>query len=147
KNYALFATATISSVEKTAFSKNNHTPVLARNFRITIQNQDNPALQIKDIEVNYLADRLIFQAEKEKEYYLFYGNSNSRKPLYDIERFKENIIALQTFDEAALGNEIVLDNSQKQALPLFQNKLWLWAVMLIVILILGFFSYKMISKK
>jgi uncharacterized membrane protein len=49
---------------------------------------------------------------------------------------------LQLGDEQIIGKAV----SNKRA-PLFQDKLWLWGIMALIILILGWFSVKMIKKK
>ena len=69
------------------------------------------------------------------------------KPNYDIlefhERIPENIAELKLGDE----KQILKDTNTGRKTPLFQRKVWLWAIMAVIILVLGWFSLKMIRPR
>ena len=44
----------------------------------------------------------------------------------------------ETIDKTLMTKEV------KKVSPIFENKLWLWAVMGVIILLLGWFTFKMI---
>lgn len=79
-------------------------------------------------------------------YYLVYGNSKANKPNYDIAKFPENIPT--NTSPVKLSEEKIIDKTEvsKQS-PLFENKLWLWLIMAVIIVLLGWFTIKMINKK
>jgi hypothetical protein len=70
---------------------------------------------------------------------------NGFKVVEDIERFADKIstpvATLQPGPEQLISKQTV----QSKA-PLFQNKSWLWAILLAIMLILGWFSIKMMRK-
>ena len=57
-----------------------------------IDNRDNPPLNISAIDVDYLVDRVIFEATNSSEYYLFFGNPLAEHQDYDIESYREQVI-------------------------------------------------------
>jgi hypothetical protein len=61
---------------------------------------------------------------------------------------EEFIKKLTELIQENLGDEQLTGKEQlaKKA-PLFRNKLWLWAVMALIILILGWFSINMIKRR
>jgi len=47
-----------------------------------------------------------------------------------------------------LGVEKIIDQKDKKVItPLFENKIWLWIVMGIIIILLGGFTLSMMKKK
>ena len=58
----------------------------SRYLRVTIFDQDNPSLNVQTIKVWGLHRKLVFAVDSEKSYKLYYGNKQTRKPSYDIER-------------------------------------------------------------
>ena len=77
---------------------------------------------------------------------LVYGIQKGLKPNYDIDHFTDKIPAVVT--ELTLGSEQLIEKkAEHKQVPLFQNKLWLWAIMTIIIVILGWFSLRMIKHK
>jgi hypothetical protein len=50
--------------------------------------------------------------------------------------------------EVTLGEEQVIPKTPVPVVkPLFENKIWLWAIMAVIILLLGWFSVKMMRAK
>ncbi|MDP6715600.1 MAG: DUF3999 family protein [SAR202 cluster bacterium] len=58
----------------------------ARYIRILIFNQDDLPLDIQGVEAWGLQRRLLFTADPELEYKLYYGNPEADRPFYDIDR-------------------------------------------------------------
>ena len=89
---------------------------------------------------------LIARFTDDATYFLTYGNKKAVRPHYDIERFADNIPEVLTTLE--LGSELRIEKEEGRLTePLFKSKKWLWAIMTVIILLLGWFSVKMISKK
>ncbi len=117
-----------------------------QNIKITIQNYDNEALKIGDIGAKAAVHYLTARFSKPARYYLVYGNPNANKPHYDIGHFSDKIPDNPTNLQVGEEKPIYKNNPPKTE-ALFKNKTWLWAVMAIVVLLLGWFSISMIKKK
>jgi hypothetical protein len=141
-NYDILTQGTLSSLEKKGFSTDN---TLAKKLRITIENNNNQPLDIQGVEVKNAIYFLIARFTEKGNYSLFYGNKKAEKPQYDIENFEENIPK----------NPSVITVSKEEQNPefktetksaLFENKIWLWILMGIIIVALAFYSLKMLRE-
>ena len=142
-NYQTLFNGTLNSIEENEFK---FTSTLAKKLNITIQNHDNQPLEILGVEVKGLEHQLIARFTKDANYYLAYGKENDRNPNYDITRSLTKIPKSMT--TLSLGSEQAIPNKlAKTKNPLFENKLWLWSIMGVIILVLGSFTLKMMSKK
>lgn len=58
-------------------------------MRVTIENEDNPALHFHKSGVNIVQNlhKLVFEANFNESYTLCYGNEKAQKPIYDLESF------------------------------------------------------------
>ncbi len=141
-NYSTLAYGTLNSLEKNEFKFPSTT---AKKLKLFINNQDNQPLTIDTIEVRGYIYELLARFTNQADYYLTYGNRNDSKPNYDIKRFTDYIP--KTMTTLKLGDELKIEKSETApTTPLFKNKTWLWAVMTLIILLLGWFSIKMIRK-
>jgi len=118
--------------------------VILRKLRIIIDNQDNPPLDIGDIVVKGQPVKMLIRFTEPADYYLVYGRAHGRAPSFDI---AEDVLpAYWSETPVGLGPEQVI---KKEAIaptkPLFENKIWLWVVMGLIILLLGWFSLKMMN--
>lgn len=141
-NYDILTQGTLSSLEKKGFSTDN---TLAKKLRITIENNNNQPLDIQGVEVKNAVYFLIARFTEKGNYSLFYGNNKAEKPQYDIENFEENIPK----------NPSVITVSKEERNPefktetksaLFENKIWLWILMGIIIVAMAFYSLKMLRE-
>lgn len=142
-NYRTLTDGTLTSMENNTFKFNSTT---FQKLKIIIHNQDNQALHIDKIEVKGYVHKLVTRFTEPATYFLAYGNKNARSTNYDIERFTDKIPSKLTALET--GKEQIIDKEKKsETEPLFQNQRWLWFTMTFMILLLGWFSLKMIKKK
>lgn len=142
--YNTLVHGTLSSLKDNTF--HSHASVITNRLKILIHNQDNHPLAITTIDVQGYENSLVTRLTEEAVYYLFYGNSNAVAPNYDLVQFQNKIPV--TIPTAKLGEEQVIQQVEVPTIqPLFSNKKWLWALMILIILILGWFSLKMIQKK
>lgn len=141
-NYALIANGTLSSLEKNELKFAN---TLCQKLKITIENGDNEPLKMDSVWAKGTPEKIIARFNKKANYFLFYGNPNASTPNYDIAIFQNKIPV--TLTEVTLGNEVGIKGKAEIVAPLFQNKNWLWAIMAVIIAILGWFSVKMLSNK
>lgn len=142
-SYNTLTSGTLNSIDKIGFKFGSTT---VKKLKIIIHNLDNRPLTIDSIQVKGYEHELIVRFTEQASYFLAYGNKSSTRPLYDINLFTEKI----PFDltELTLGNEQTIKKSDIPLTePLFKNKAWLWAIMSLIIIVLGWFSLKMIRKK
>ncbi|KQC02310.1 DUF3999 family protein [Pedobacter sp. Hv1] len=142
-NYQTLYQGTISSLENTAFNFSN---TLTSRLRITIDNNDNKPLQLNGIVLKGPISELIARFEKtDYEYALYYGDKNASAPSYELKNFESKIpigiTALTMGDEQQNTTSIT-----KTENPLFENKAWLWGLMVLIIFLLGFFAFKMLKN-
>lgn len=141
-NYNTLTSGTLNSIEKNEFTFRSTT---VQKLKIVIHNQDNQSLTIDTVLLKGYQHELVARFTEQATYFLTYGNSTTARPRYDIDRFVEKIPVTLTTVE--LGNEL---NIEKEEIPLtnplFKNKTWLWAIMSLIIVLLGWFSVKMIRK-
>jgi hypothetical protein len=134
---------TVNSFEKNEF---RFSSTFAKRFRIVIDNQDNKPLTIDSVSVKGYKYELKARFTESAKYFIFYGNKDTYAPSYDIALFTDKIPA--KISALNLGNEQFIGKEVKQkGNPLFQNKLWLWGIMLVIIALLGWFSLKMIKNR
>ena len=141
-NYRTLTSGTLNSIEPNILKFPGQ---IAKQLRLIIQNKDNEPLQIDQVIVQGIEHHMIARFTKEADYFLVFGNKNARKSNYDIARFRENIpanLTSLTLDKMQRIEKI----AQQKKEPLFKNKLWLYGIMGLIILLLGWFSLKMIKS-
>lgn len=141
-NYSTLTSGTLNSIEKNEFQFSSTT---VQKLKIYIDNHNNQPLTIDTIEVNGYIHELVARFTDHATYFLTYGNNKATRPNYDIERFTDNIPKLLTTLD--LDDELTIEKEEPPVTdPLFKNKAWLWTIMAVIILLLGWFSVKMIRK-
>lgn len=141
-NYNTLLKGTLNSMEENEFHFSNTT---VQKLKLFIDNQDNQALAIEAIKVKGYEHELITRFTEQADYFLAYGNKNARRANYDIVRFADNIP--DELREVELGEELRIEKEEPPVKePLFKNKIWLWIIMTVIIILLGWFSIKMIRK-
>ncbi len=137
--YSNLLKSTMHSLQINEFT---FTGTILRKLRIEIYNGDNAPLDIADFTVQGYRHELLVRFAEPASYFLVYGSSHARAPVYDISRFADKIPENSAFLQ--LGTETRMDTPRSATEGLFTNKLWLWALMGIIILVLGGFSLKML---
>ncbi|MES2455476.1 MAG: DUF3999 family protein [Bacteroidota bacterium] len=142
-NYTNLYSGILTSLEKTEFSFSN---TIAARLRVVIENNDNAPLQIGQVLLKGNTFELTARFDYfSYNYSLYYGNANVSSPNYEITKFEDKIPSI--LDTADVGNEQNNPSyTVKTSKPLFENKIWLWALMTIIMIILGGFSYKMLKS-
>lgn len=133
----------ISSLEKTEFNFPN---TITGRLKITISNDDNRPLRLSGLELKGNSYEVIARFDDfDSDYALYYGSKNPIAPNYEIAKFESKIPS--NLSSVNLGDEQKnLSYSVKVDRPLFENKIWLWALMAVIIGLLGFFSFKMLKN-
>ena len=141
-SYSNLTSGILNSIQKEPL-RCNHTTV--KKLKILIDNQDNQPLQIKTVKASGFVHNLVTRLSTEAEYYIAYGNETTSRPTYDIDRFTSNIP--ENLGVLELGPEQEIKKEEIEIVnPLFQNKIWLWSLMIVIIALLGWFSIKMIRN-
>lgn len=142
-NYSTLTSGTLSSLEENVFRFNS---TILQKLKIIIDNHDNKPLEISSFLVKGYPHELMVRFTEPARYHFVYGSDNARKPNYDIDLFKDNIPGDLTSLSMGEARQI-----EKQKLiekqPLFVSKYWLWVIMGAIILLLGWFSLKMIKER
>ncbi len=135
-------TATLTSIESNLLKINS---TVTDKLQLLIANQDNQPLKIDSVEICGYRQDLIVRFAEPAGYWLVYGNKKALSPDYDISRFTEKIpVAITPLE---LGAEVLIEKEKPLTrAPLFQNKAWLWALMLLIIVTIGGFSVSMMKK-
>ena len=141
-NYSTLTSGILNSIEKNEFKFSSTT---VHKLRILIHNQDNQPLTVDTIQVKGYVHGLVARFTEQATYFLTYGNKTATSPHYDLNRFTEKLP--ETLTTLELGNELIIERKEVPVTdPLFKNKTWLWIIMTVIILLLGWFSVKMIRK-
>ncbi|NVO12240.1 MAG: DUF3999 family protein [Bacteroidales bacterium] len=142
-SYSTLTSGTLNSIEGNVFLFSS---TILKKLKVVIENHDNKPLQIDSLVVKGYVYELLGRFTEPAIYYLTYGNNQASKPQYDIDRFADKIPT--TLKTLKLGDEQLNGKKVKSKTePLFQNKIWLWSIMALIIILLGWFSIRMIKKK
>lgn len=144
ENWTLLNTTVFSSKETKPIDCHN---IQANKIKVEIINNDNVPLEIVNVKAFGEECRLVAQLPVANNLFLVYGKDNERAPRYDLIHFKDKIPPeLKTI---SLGSEIKIEKDsgkEEKKKPLLTNKLWLWGSMMVIIILIAFFSFKMITS-
>jgi len=143
-NYESLGTYEISSYKENEIYMEN---VCVDNLIIEIENMDNLPVPVGEIKVsgNPVQLKARFPAEK-LQYILAIGNYRAHTPQYDIAGFKNNIPESPALLTVGNFKDIVKEGEIKKNPVLPFPKYVLWIILIAVIVILGFFTSKMLKK-
>jgi hypothetical protein len=120
--------------------------IQAKKFRLRIFNNDNEPIKLESVQVFGPKHKLIIRLNNfAANYYLFYGNKMVQAPVYDLINFKNKIPT--ELENLNLGPEMKGDIVHEEAdVPIVQKKSWLWLVLIAMVLLLSYFSIKMLKQ-
>src|SRR5688572_2846768 len=113
-------------------------------FLITIENDDNPSLNVATVKAYQLNRYLTAWLKKDIPYTVKLGEFEQRAPTYDIGFFKDSIPDQPQV--LAMGPLTIFKESQSQSRTLFTNKSIIWIAIVVVIIVLGFMTLKMVGE-
>lgn len=141
ENYRGISNQYLSSLEAASF---DFETVFTNKLLLEISNLDNQALSIKKAEVKGPEYKIIARyGLKDHNSFIAFGNSSVNKPQYDLLNFKENIP--NDINVATIGEIINLKAPEVES-TFLNNKLWLWAVLFLIIALLAYSSFGMLKK-
>jgi len=137
--YSLVTKFTLSS--DTVFNLN--IPVIkARDWLIKIYNGDNPALKIKSITTFQQFKTIVPWLDSARTYHLEMNDLNAKAPEYDLQAFKDSLprdiprISFSNIEAMPATNAVTASTS-------FFKRSWLWAVIIVILVGLLFFTWKL----
>lgn len=140
--YSRLTTGILNSNDDHEFNFNS---TVLQHVQVVIHNQDNQVLDIKSVETKGYVHELTARFSEPATYYLTYGNIHAHAPSYDIQQFQDNIPTV--LKKLQLGKEEIQQAQVDSVVePLVMNKVWLWSIMILIILLLAWFSFKMIKS-
>ncbi|WP_202078763.1 DUF3999 family protein [Caldalkalibacillus salinus] len=74
---------------------------------VDIENEDSPPINIEDLKMTYIVDKVVFEDTGAGPYSLLFGDEKALKPIYDIEQFI-SYIEEEAQNEVQLGETITL---------------------------------------
>lgn len=144
---------TIATFELNSYSLNEFDLSWFREkeFYLIIGNDDNRPLKLDSINTWQLTRYLKTYLEKGKKYRMVYGDSAGVAPVYDLQYFVDSIpqvlptLPVYKIEAKALESKGI---KKEEAKPLrwFENKLFIWLAIGVVILFLFFMSWRMLNE-
>ncbi|MCW5912571.1 MAG: DUF3999 family protein [Cyclobacteriaceae bacterium] len=121
------------------------TPQVVNKIRVTIQNQDNPPIQVNRILAWSPRVEIITHLQP-GAYALKYGNTNAFEPRYDLEHFVKELP--DSLPELQVSSELKpAQTPESESTPWFKNKLWMWIALGAIVAILGYFTMRMMREQ
>lgn len=116
----------------------------SRYLRLVIHDEDSPPLTVQGVNVWGLQRRLVFAANPQQTYKLYYGNSTAQQPSYDIERIFP-YLATEKLPEAKLSPQTTNPSFVEEKPPVSERFPWLFpavvavAAAVVALLLIGIF--------
>ncbi|MES2836450.1 MAG: hypothetical protein V4667_02915 [Bacteroidota bacterium] len=113
-------------------------------IKLEILNKNNEPIKIDSIKVFYEVVRLLAKLPAKEQVLLVYGKEKEPKPVYDLAYFTDKIPTdLEQINSLTEYEQVRM---MEVVSPLIESKNWLWAIMLVVIVVIGFFAIKLLRK-
>ena len=142
ENWYLINTSVFSSTDSCSIECNNEA---VKKLKIEIINYDNQPIAISEIKAYGEQCRLVANLPASGDVYVAYSKINDMLPNYDIDHFKKKI-PTQLVNVRYGEQEVSLSKPLVET-TLITNKKWLWIVMSVLILIIGYFAFSMLKKE
>ncbi len=121
--------------------------VNTKELYLLISNNDNPPLKIKSIR-GFEINRTLVAYFQKGNYKIIFGNEKAQTPNYDLQNFKDSI---SSFTKITTWNispmNIPRKEKEKIAESFFASKIFIWSSLIVVLILLGIMSLKMIKEK
>ncbi|OHX64458.1 DUF3999 family protein [Flammeovirga pacifica] len=142
-SYVRLKNYTFNSVDK---NEVNFKSTTIQKLKIEIYNRQNQPLTIGSIQAEGNRYSLLTRFTEEAKYFIAYDGLKVYAVDYDIKHFRKNIP--ENLSKLTLSTPIKIKKVEKEKeAPLFENEMWLWAIMLIMVVVLGGFAVKMMKAE
>lgn len=140
--YRHLTTGILNSREPSAAT---FSPIITNGFKLIIRNYDNQPLSYNSVLASGPAYEFLARFTGTGDYYLSYGDKSLHKPKYDINYFEDSIPDSVSSISVDKEREVISKEAETKPLGFLDNSLLLWLVLGFGILLLGWFSFKMMS--
>jgi len=144
ENWQMVNSGVIISGEQNTFTLGNGQ---SKKIRIEVINYDNQPVSLDEVKVYSEKVALTAKLPAGENLYLAYGKENEAAPVYDLVHFKDKIPAVLNVINAGAEEFKAAPTLNASAEPLIKNKMWLWVVMGLVIVLIGYFALSMLKKE
>ncbi|MCW3104111.1 MAG: hypothetical protein JWO09_2551 [Bacteroidetes bacterium] len=144
ENWQMVNSGVIISGEKNTFTLGNEQ---SKKIKIEAINYDNQPVSLDEVKVFSEKVALTAKLPAGGSLYLAYGKENAAAPVYDLVHFKDKIPAALNVVTPGKEEQKVSPMLNASAEPLIRNKMWLWVVMGLVIVLIGYFALSMLKKE
>jgi len=122
-----------------------------RFYKIVIENNNNPPLDIRDIRLSWVQRNLFFVGLKAAEYYpLHMGSMAAERPVYDLSKFihQDNWFreASERLEAAAVQKNAAYRPSATKDRKSRVEKTFLTVVVIVLVIGMGFWLYSLLKK-
>lgn len=118
--------------------------VRTQGLLVVIENDDNPSLTVSAVKSFQLNRYLIASLDKDNQYIISFGQPDLKPPVYDLTYFKDSIPKEKKVLEP---KEIrIIERSDTFGETFFTSTTLIWAIIIVVILVLGFMSVKLVRE-
>ena len=111
---------------------------------IKINNNDDKPLKIKNVKASQLNTYLTASLENGNDYTLRFGDEKLEAPVYDLKYFVDSIP--QNLAQLAPGSVNGLKTMEDSKSTSVFNSTYIWIALGVVIIFLGFMSYRMLKE-
>jgi len=106
-----------------------------RYLRLVIHDEDSPPLTVQEVNLWGLWRRVVFAANPERSYNLYYGNTKTQRPSYDIERVFPYLVT-EELPEVKLGPQAANPSFEEEKQPVSERFPWLFPVVVAVAVVI-----------
>lgn len=118
--------------------------IYAKRVKITIENENNQPLKFDSIVISRFRYYLLARFDYDNKYFLHYKNESVEKAKYDINYFEKsiptdlNIAELKDFTKTS-------KKDITNVTPLIANSIWLWFLLIFIVCIILYFSFRFLK--
>ncbi|WP_338872169.1 hypothetical protein WBJ53_27275 [Spirosoma sp. SC4-14] len=118
--------------------------IKTKDLYVVIDNGDSPPLSLRTIKAYQLTTYLLASLTAGTTYHLRFSASGAPAPTYDLSYFRANLPVAPPI--IGVGPTTTLSPDTKKAVLWFSDSRIIWPVLGLVLLLLGFFSYRMLNE-
>jgi hypothetical protein len=117
----------------------------AKELSIVIENEDNPSLEVSSLETYQLNRYLVAWLQGGKDYTLRFGDATVGMPAYDLAFFRDSIPEHPAVVPLEAIRFIQQEEAAETSFTLFTSKNIIWIAVILIIVVLGFMSVRMLG--
>lgn len=118
--------------------------VTTRRLKLEIDNRDDRELTVRDARVLGVRTELVADFTVDKRYVLAFGKPAATPPQYDLVYFSEKIP--EDVPDVRFGDITSGVDEIKEDGGLLKHRLWIWAAIIVIIVLMGSFSISLLKK-